>query len=235
MMTKFLLCLSTWIATASLLPAEQVVVSKSAFGGGQGVNGSVAAVVIQPDGKIVIGGTFNAVNGVPRSNIARLNADGTLDRSFADTIIAGVSGPVYALAIRPDGAIVVGGSFNQAGGVEVSNFALYLPDATVDPKFARQGQIGANAPVYALAVQPDGKIVLGGAFSQVCGQQRLGIARINTDGTVDSAIPPKGELTGQVRALGVTAGGAAIAGGNFQVTNQIAHSLFQAPAEPPAP
>ncbi|GAB4171753.1 MAG: hypothetical protein Fur0032_11060 [Terrimicrobiaceae bacterium] len=232
---KTLLLVVALCLTVNLLPAEEVVVSQSAFGGGQGVNGSVAAVAIQPDGKIVIGGTFNAVNGVPRSNIARLNADGTLDRSFADTIIAGVSGPVYAVAIRPDGSIVVGGSFSQAGGVEVSNFALYLPDATVDPKFARQGQIGANAPVYALAVQPDGKIVLGGAFSQVCGEQRLGIARLNTDGTVDTAIPPKGELTGQVRALGVAAEGGIIAGGNFQVTNQIAHSLFQAPAESPAP
>ena len=61
---------------------------------------SVFAIKIQADGKILIGGFFTNVGGQPRSRIARLNPDGTLDTTFVN---ANVNGIVYALAIQPDG------------------------------------------------------------------------------------------------------------------------------------
>src|SRR5262245_49878437 len=64
-----------------------------------GVIGSVNAIALQPDGMIQIGGTFDRIGGQSRSNLARLNSDGTLDATFnADT-----DGGVYALAVGPDG------------------------------------------------------------------------------------------------------------------------------------
>ena len=81
------------------------------------VNGGVLAIVVQPDGKIVIGGNFSTVtpNGgtpVVRNNIARLNPDGSLDLAFDPN----ANSPVYALALQSDGSIVVGGEFNDSFG-----------------------------------------------------------------------------------------------------------------------
>mgnify|MGYP005852832521 CR=1 FL=1 len=223
------LLLSAVVALA-LLPASfaQTVVNQSAFGGAQGVEGVVYAIAIQSDGKIVIGGAFNAVNGVPRGNLARLNADGTLDRNFADSPVAGTNGPVRALALLNDGSIVVGGEFTQAGQVTINNIALYLPDGSVDRAFAQKGDPGTNGEVFALAVQTDGRIVLGGNFSAVCGRQRLGVARLTADGTLDEAVPASGQINGRVDAL-VPMGASSLAGGNFLVTNQPARSLYALP------
>ncbi len=218
--------LTVLLLAASTLLAEEVVISKSAFGGGQGINGSVAALVVQPDGKIVLGGSFAAVNGVPRGNIARLNADGTLDETFAPNPFAGANGPVRALALRADGGIVVGGSFSEAGGVTTKNLALFKPDGTVDPAFASVGDPGTNGEVLAVSVQPDGKVVIGGSFTAVCGRQRNAIARINADGTLDENLPANGRVTGSVEALVATGPSSSLAGGSFFVTNQVARSLF---------
>ncbi len=117
-MKRFLLVLAF---SAGVARAQDEVSLSSAFGSGEGVNGEVLAAAIQPDGKIVIGGRFSAVNGIARSNIARLNDDGTLDRTFADRSAQGVNGQVNALAIQPEGGIIVGGTFTQAGQVETLN------------------------------------------------------------------------------------------------------------------
>jgi uncharacterized delta-60 repeat protein len=213
--------------------AQTEEVGKSAYGGGEGVNGEVLALAAQPDGKVVIGGRFSAVNGIPRNNIARLNPDGTLDRSFADTVEAGVNGQVNALVLQPAGGIIVGGQFTQIGSVEALNLGRYNVDGTPDKNFGTQPgqQLGANGVVYALAVQADGKIVIGGNFSTVFGQPRRGVARLNTDNTLDGPIPPQAGVLGGVRALAATKDGSFLAGGAFTVQNQPGRSLFK-PAPP---
>jgi len=224
-----------WVAAGMLTVVSAFaqdgrVVSQSAWGGAQGVNGSVEAIAVQADGKIVIGGNFESVNGVPRSNLARLNPDGTLDRTFADSVIAGTNGRVAALAIRPDGSIVVGGAFTQAGGKNVQNVTLYRPDGSVDESFASKGSIGASGPVLAIAVQADGKTVIGGKFSQIAGRQRISLARINTDGTLDNEpLPPRGEIDGPVSAVAPVGTASALAGGEFNATDQAAQSLYKLP------
>ncbi len=220
----FLLCL---LSVTGCLTAEDAVVSKSAFLNGEGVNGEVAAVAVQADGKIVLGGTFSAVNGVPRSNLARLNSDGTLDTEFANSPVAGVSGPVHALAVAEDGSIYVGGTFNQAGGVATTGLARYLPDGSVDRDFAAKLEPGINGTVFAVAVEADGKILVGGNFATLAGQPRKNIGRINPDGSPDTAIPALGELNGKVNALTPMSAKASLAGGSFRVTNQEAQSLFR--------
>src|SRR5437016_1021035 len=75
-------------------------------------NGQVRVVVVQPDGKILIGGDFTTVLGVARSRIARLNPDGTLDTAFDPN----ASNNVYSIAVQADGKILAGGVFNSIGG-----------------------------------------------------------------------------------------------------------------------
>jgi uncharacterized delta-60 repeat protein len=223
---KIRMFLLSLFSVTGYLVAEDVVVSQSAFLNGEGVNGEVAAMVVQPDGKIVIGGAFTSVNGVPRSNLARLNPDGTLDPGFANSPVAGVSGPVHALALAQDGSLYVGGNFNQAGGVATTGIARYLPDGSVDRDFAAKLEPGINGTVLALGVLDDGKILVGGSFASIAGQPQKNIGRINPDGSSDGAIPVVGQLSGRVNAISTIGGKAAIAGGSFRVTNQEAQSLF---------
>jgi len=225
-MKKILLALVVSLCAAHA-QTEEVV--KSAFGTGEGVNGDVLALVVQKDGKIVIGGKFSSVNGVPRNNIARLNPDGTLDRSFAEAVEAGVNGQVNALVLQPAGGVIVGGQFTQVGNVEALNLGRYNVDGTPDKNFgtAPGQELGANGAVFALTVQPDGKIVVGGNFSTVFGQPRRGVARLNTDNSLDGPLAPQAAISGSVRALAATSGDSFIAGGNFTVQNQVARNVFK--------
>ena len=83
-------------------------------------NGAIRVIVVQPDGKILIGGEFTSLapNGGPtvtRNHIARLNPDGTVDSAFDPN----ANGGIYAIAVQSDGKIVVGGNFsgpNSIGG-----------------------------------------------------------------------------------------------------------------------
>jgi uncharacterized delta-60 repeat protein len=225
-MKWFLLIFAVSLTTVN---AQSEVALSSAFGSGEGVNGEVNAVAVQSDGKIVIGGNFSSVNGIPRNSLARLNADGTVDRAFTDSPDLGVNGSVNALAIQSDGSILVGGLFTQAGQVETMNLARYQPDGSVDKSFgAASGEPGTDGVVLALAVQADGKIVIGGNFNTVFGQPRRSIARIKTDGTLAAAVTSQeGLLDGPVKALAPTPGGTAIAGGSFPRGNHNGQSLVQ--------
>lgn len=203
----------------------------SAFASGEGVNGTIYAIAVQPDGKVVIGGRFSAVNGVPRNNIARLNKDGTLDRSFADTIEAGVNGQVNAIVIQPEGGIVVGGNFSQLGAFQTLNLGRYNGDGTADKNFGGQysGEAGTNGAVEALSTQPDGKIVVGGNFNAVFGQPRRSIARINTDGTLDGPVTAQNAVGGIIYATGASADGL-FAGGEFTVQGKNPRSILKVAA-----
>ena len=211
--------------------AQDEISLSSAFGSGEGVNGEVLAAAIQADGKIVIGGRFSAVNGIARNNIARLNDDGTLDRTFADLLAHGVNGQVNALAIQPQGGIIVGGSFTQAGQVGSLNLARYDADGNADKTFggANTTEPGANGNVYALAVQADGKIVVGGNFNAIFGQPRRGIARLNADGTLDSPVTTENALSGSVRAVASGSDSSFVAGGEFTLSSQNSRNLLKVP------
>jgi uncharacterized delta-60 repeat protein len=208
--------------------AQDEVALSSAFGAGEGVNGEVLAVAVQTDGRIVIGGRFSTVNGIVRNNIARLNADGTLDRSFAEQ--EGVNGQVNALVIQPSGDIVVGGTFTQAGRREIENLARFHASGEVDEAFGGKTDPGTNGGVFALAVQPDGKIVVGGNFSAVSGQPRRGIARLNADGTLDAPLTADDVLSGTVRTIAIGSDASLVAGGEFTLADRNARNVLMVPA-----
>jgi uncharacterized delta-60 repeat protein len=211
----------------SVVHAQNEVALSSAFGSGEGVNGEVLAAVVQADGKIVIGGRFSAVNGIVRHSIARLNSDGTLDRSFAEG--EGVNGQVNALAIQPSGHIVAGGTFSQAGQKEILNLVRYDANGQVDATFGGGASPGTNGSVFALAVQPDGKILVGGNFNAIFGAPRHGIARLNADGTLDEPVVAGQALSGVVRTIAVTPEGSFLLGGKFTLLNRSARNVLMLP------
>src|SRR5262245_21661982 len=208
--------------------AQNDVALSSAFGAGEGVNGEVLAAVVQADGKIVIGGRFRTVNGIVRNNIARLNADGTLDRSFAEQ--EGLNGQVNALAIQPTGQIVAGGTFSQAGQREILNLVRYDANGQVDEMFGGDASLGTNGTVFALAVQPDGKILVGGNFNAIFGKERHGIARLNADGTLDEPVVTAQGLSGAVRTIVIAPDDSFLLGGDFTLVNRSARSVLMLPS-----
>src|SRR5438093_670306 len=98
-------------------------------------DGVVFAVVVQPDGKILIGGDFTTLspNGgaaVTRNRIARLNPDGTLDAFNPNA-----NGTVYAIAVQADGKILAGGLFTSIGGQTRNRIARLNSDGTLETAF----------------------------------------------------------------------------------------------------
>ena len=113
-----------------------------------GSNGSVRAMLIQPDGKIVIAGNIQAVDGIVRGRVARLNPDGTLDTSFDPG--TGADSTIYALAQDSAGNIYAGGAFSSFNGLYVSNIVKLNPNGAIDSTFNPNGG-GANNTVFAVA------------------------------------------------------------------------------------
>lgn len=167
-----------------------------------GANFTVQAVAVQPDGKVVLGGDFSAVNTLRREGIARLNFDGSTDYSFNPG--SGVSGFVRAVALQPDGKILVGGGFDAVNGITRFSIARLLTNGVVDPTF-NPGS-GANAPIRAIAVQPDGKILIGGEFSAFGGTNVNYFARLNPNGTLDTSFSPGQGPDGPVNSIALTGG-----------------------------
>jgi uncharacterized delta-60 repeat protein len=154
----------------------------------------VLTLAVQADGRILVGGSFNSVAGQPRTNLARLNSDGTLDGSFTPAVTGGSGPSVYSLALQTDGKAVLGGLFSMVAGQPRANFARLNVDGTLDAG----ANPGPNNLVYGLALQADGKIVAAGDFTQLGGQPRNRIARlIPTEPATQSLIYDGATLTWQ--------------------------------------
>jgi uncharacterized delta-60 repeat protein len=182
------------------------------FGSGSGAN-EIRALAIQADGKVVVGGTFQNYNGVSRNRIARVNTNGTLDTSFNPG--TGANSTVRALAIQADGKIVIGGAFQQYNGVERNKVARINTDGSVDTTFGPGTAPDGSVSISALALQTDGKVVIGGNFDMFDGERSNRIARLNGDGTLDASFILTAQVGSSVRAIAVQSDGKIIIGGFF--------------------
>ncbi|MBK7179404.1 MAG: delta-60 repeat domain-containing protein [Rhizobiaceae bacterium] len=189
------------------------------------LNNLVWDMVLQSDGKVLIGGQFTSIEGQTRNKVARLNANGTLDTSFGDPNVS--SGQVYALAIQPDGKVLIGGGFISVGGQTRNKVARLNVDGTLDTSFVdpNVGFSGGFPIVNALAIQPDGKVLIGGDFSIVGGQTRYYIARLNVDGTVDTTFGASNPaLNGYVETVALQSDGKVLVGGGFTMFGSTARN-----------
>ncbi len=165
---------------ARLLPDGSV---DQSFNPGQGPNGPVLAMAVQPNGAILIGGEFTQVDGVALNHIARLNADGSLDNTFAPG--TGFDNTVYALALQPNGNVVVGGAFQSFNAYACPGLTRLDPYGNLDQSFVTG--TGADDAVYSVALQPDGGVLLAGIFTTFNQTRRVGIARLFSNGMMDTS------------------------------------------------
>ncbi len=184
------------------------------FTGLVGARGTVNCFALQPDGKLLVGGSFAAVNARPRNNLARLCRDGTLDENFAPGF--GTDGAVNGLAIQSDGKVLIVGAFTRVNGQPRSGIARVYPDGGVDETF--QPAIGSPWPT-CIALQRDGKIIIGGNFTNVAGLMRKAIARLNPDGTADPTFDAGATIVADgawVSMLKLQRDGKVLVGGQFR-------------------
>jgi uncharacterized delta-60 repeat protein len=148
-------------------------------------NGTINAIVAQPDGTVLVGGGFDNVGGVARTNLVRLNANGSLDTSF--DLSTPINSVIWRLARQPDGTTYVGGGFSSLGGISRPSFARLNSNGTLDTSFAPNLSPYIAPSVHCVAVQSTGKILIGGAFGLFSGSLVYhGVLRLNPNGTVDN-------------------------------------------------
>jgi uncharacterized delta-60 repeat protein len=147
-----------------------------------GTNTAIHRIRIQPDGKVLVSGTWIE----PQRSLIRLNPDGSLDDGFGPVVVrpSGYYQHIYDMFTHTDGTVAVVGEFENINGVTRRCAARLRANGALDPSFnADFGRFSTAAG--SVVVQPDGKVVVGGWFSEASGTQRLGLARLNADGTVD--------------------------------------------------
>lgn len=195
-------------------------VPDTSFNSVAAANNSVYACQVQPDGKILLAGTFATVNGSNLNRIARLNIDGTTDTSFHPG--SGTNNTIYAMLLQPDGKIIIAGMFTSYNGTSINRIARINSDGSLDTGFTPG--TAANNTINTLAFQADGKILLGGNFTTYNATARARIARINTDGTLDATFTPGTGANNTVNSIVLTTGGKILAGGLFTTYGGIARN-----------
>lgn len=153
---------------------------------------SARAIAVQDDGKILMLAT-GYQNDVPRVLMLRLDQFGNLDTTFSDDgIVAAFVGPLSdagAITIQPDGKIlvVVRKAFSEAAVLR------YNSDGSNDITFGEFGNVSIPRLVgNSLALQADGKIVVGGTVRPPNAQSEIGVARLNPDGSLDVSFGDNG-------------------------------------------
>lgn len=205
----------------------------TSFDPGTGPNDAVLDAELQPDGKLIISGLFSSFNGTPVGNIARLNADGSLDTGFGAG--TGADANVQDLTLQPDGKVIIAGGFAAYDGTALNGFARLNADGTLDNDFHPVIEVYA---VYCAVVQPDDKIIIGGTFTEYDGTPRNRIARLNSDGTLDLSFYPGSGANDGVEAVALQPGGKVLIGGEFTSydgfgRNRIARLLNDFPSAVP--
>ena len=171
--------------------------------------GLVRTIALQPDGKILIGGNFTVVDGQMRNRIARLNSNGSLDVDFNPN----ADFNVHTIMRQPDGKILVGGQFANIGGAQRRIARLNL-DGTLDNSF-NPIVTGSSISIDDIKLQADGKIIFGGYFQFIDSVSRNFLARLNSDGSLDSNFNPNPSAA--ISTITLQSNGKIITGGSFDV------------------
>ncbi|MCD9854806.1 T9SS type A sorting domain-containing protein [Epilithonimonas sp. JDS] len=193
------------------------------FNPGAGPGNVVYSLVLQPDGKILIGGNFVTFGSAVRRYIAKLNADGSLDSSF-DTG-TGANGSIDNMVLQPDGKVIVTSyGFTTYNGISRKRIARLNADGTLDVSFDPGN--GADADIYAVALQPDGKILIGGQFKNYNNITANRIARLQANGSLDATFNQGTGADWHISDIVLQADGKILAGGNLTTYNGTARKYF---------
>ena len=143
-------------------------------------------VLIQPDGKILVGGLYDKVNGLAHTNIVRLNADGSLDSTFNAQADLFDCWGVQTLMLQADGKIIIGDDSYTLNGRPCPFLGRLNSNGSTDASFNTNLVVGSM--VYSAVLQADGKILSGGGLAKLGGQARSYLGRLNNTGPATQAL-----------------------------------------------
>ncbi len=149
---------------------------------GSGFNGAVNTMFLQPDGKIIVGGSFTTYDGVAANRIIRLNSNGTIDPSF--NIGSGFNNTILSICLSQDNKIYIGGAFTTYNGLTNNRLVRLNDDGSIDTSFSLG--TGFNSSVSKIILLPDSSIAALGTFTSYNGIYRSGSVKLNNSGTVVS-------------------------------------------------
>lgn len=184
---------------------------------GAGFNQAVHSLVLQPDEKIIAGGLFTQYDGHNYNRLIRLKSDGSYDPGL--NIGSGFDNEVLSVEVQPDGKIIVAGKYTSFNGSLHRKILRLNSDGSLDESFISPSQI--NGDINTVALQPDGKILIGGNFTSFNNENMHKIARLNSNGTLDSSFhigegfDDDGYNINAVRVLYILPNGQILAGGLF--------------------
>lgn len=184
------------------------------------ISGTDARVVcnrVQPDGKIIIGGSFSKYNGISANRIARLNTDGTIDTTFdigTGFTTTSINQGITEIVLQADGKIIVAGTFTAYNGIPCKDLVRLNSNGTLDTTF--NIGTGFNNTINAISIQSDGKIFVCGAFTLFNNNTANYILKLNTDGTLDTTFDSNTNLfDAAIIDLAIQSDGKIIVVGNF--------------------
>jgi uncharacterized delta-60 repeat protein len=212
----FLFLLGFLLNTTNLR-AQQMGSLDTSFDPGTGANNDIITTALLLNGKIIIGGGFTSYNGRPVNRIARLHINGSLDTTF--NIGTGADGRILSVAMQADGRIIMGGEFTSYDSISRKSIGRLNANGSLDSTF--NPGTGANQGVMKTIIQADGKIIIGGYFTSFNGTPINRIARLNTNGSLDSTFIPVMGANGVIWDVVLQPDGKIIIVGEFTSFNGI--------------
>jgi uncharacterized delta-60 repeat protein len=205
-----------------------------------GSNDQATTVLQQADGKIIAVG-FGSSGA--RFALARYNTDGSLDPSFGSggkvlTSFFDRGDLAFAGVLQPDGKIIAAGTATDTNGFLNFGLARYNTNGSLDLSFGTGGKVLTNFPgalsqAFALALQPDGKIVAGGATDIFTPNTNFALARYNADGSLDNTFGTSGKVITDffgnfdtINALIIQSDGKIVAGGRADLVSNPTNGEF---------
>jgi uncharacterized delta-60 repeat protein len=205
-------------ATKSFAQASLIDSTFKAVPGASGEldsSSGVFSIVVQDDGKIIVGGQFTQIAGQACTNLARLYSDGQLDTSFPQ----GTDGAVYRLLKQADGKILIAGTFTNLQGVARRGIGRLLPNGMADEDFDAGNVIGSYEGAFSLGLQSDGKILVG---TPIFSHTNSALFRLNANGQLDSGFVQTNIFdTWHIFTISPRTNGSILMAGGFQGVNGI--------------
>lgn len=202
------------------LEAQTGKIDPSFNPGGVGANGPILTTPIQPDGKILLGGSFTSFNGSVKNSIVRVDQNGTLDPTFNGNF----DNVVNKVIIQPDGNLIVVGNFNKCQGTNRKGIARISSTGVMESALTFNPGNGPNDIVNDAVLQSDGKILIAGGFNKFGNTTVNRITRLNSNGILDGSFNPPLAANKTIYSLGLQADGKIIVGGAFTQFNGSAYS-----------
>ncbi len=177
------------------------------------------SLAVQNNGQILASGTFVFNSGLYRDGVARLSGCGVLDSTYAREPGVNLGAVVFTTALRSTGELLLGGNFGTFHNYARSGLAQLSTSGNVELSFSPGAGIDNGTTIYAMTIQGDGKVIIGGNFNQYDSQSRTGVARINLDGSLDTAFAPGSGPNNSVSSLAIQSDNRILVAGKFTTFN----------------